>query len=446
MRATIREFYHVRLRQWLKTPFRSFLCLFAGVAFVYGAMALLFFLIGLISPRLGAYLMQEVRFSSLFFLSFDDLFMDFFNSVRDAAQGLAAYTERRIIYPPLANLFYCAVALLFPDAYCNSVFDDRLQAFEIPFCIAFIVGLSILSLVALCAACRGYLKGEGKYWRWGFLFSVIFLFPVMYVIERGNILLLCGICLLMFVLWYRESGWKREAALVFLAIACGLKFYPAVFALLLVAERRIFETVRAALYSVFLVIVPSFFMGGPIRVIEALVKNIVAFAQLRQLPSDLSMLYINLLTSVQQACRMIWGDNGFFLPLGLTLFLIALPVAFFIVCFFLTKELHKRCLALAGVMLCVPGVASMHALVMLLPAFLVFLRDVRTWRDGMDKIYFLYYALTFIPLPFIMPTGWSASVIFASCLSFWALFILLFVDVLIIEKGLLRRPRKETVV
>ena len=43
------------------------------------------------------------RFSDVFFIRCADFFMDFFNSIRDASQGSAVYTERGVIYPPMAK-------------------------------------------------------------------------------------------------------------------------------------------------------------------------------------------------------------------------------------------------------------------------------------------------------------------------------------------------------
>ena len=44
-------------------------------------------------------------FIGVFFLNGEDLFMDFLNSLRDVSHGVGVYTERHVIYPPLANAF-----------------------------------------------------------------------------------------------------------------------------------------------------------------------------------------------------------------------------------------------------------------------------------------------------------------------------------------------------
>ena len=59
--------------------------------------ALLYYLLYIIIGGSGAVLRS-------FMLEGDDFLMDFYNSVRDVAQGTGVYTERHVIYPPMANL------------------------------------------------------------------------------------------------------------------------------------------------------------------------------------------------------------------------------------------------------------------------------------------------------------------------------------------------------
>ena len=52
----------------------------------------------------------------IFFADGTDLFMDFFNSVRDVSQGTGVYTDRGVIYPPMANLIFLLCLRLIPEA------------------------------------------------------------------------------------------------------------------------------------------------------------------------------------------------------------------------------------------------------------------------------------------------------------------------------------------
>ncbi|MFR5102025.1 MAG: hypothetical protein ACLTE4_05750, partial [Christensenellaceae bacterium] len=61
----------------------------------------------------------------IFFADGTDLFMDFFNSVRDVSQGTGVYTDRGVIYPPMANLIFLLCLRLIPEEYATTPFDQR---------------------------------------------------------------------------------------------------------------------------------------------------------------------------------------------------------------------------------------------------------------------------------------------------------------------------------
>ena len=90
------------------------------------------FFILLVASSAAVYLTVSVivgngKFADIFFLRCADFFMDFFNSIRDAAQGGAVYTERRVIYPPLANLIFLALSRFTPESYNDTPFEDRYE-------------------------------------------------------------------------------------------------------------------------------------------------------------------------------------------------------------------------------------------------------------------------------------------------------------------------------
>ena len=57
----------------------------------------------------------ESTFLGIFHAQGDTLFSDFFRSVRDAATGSAVYSERRVIYPPLANALFWLISRVMPS-------------------------------------------------------------------------------------------------------------------------------------------------------------------------------------------------------------------------------------------------------------------------------------------------------------------------------------------
>ena len=198
-----------------------------------------------------------------FMLKGDDFLMDYYNSVRDVAQGTGVYTDRHVIYPPMANLIMLIFSRFMPAAYLNTDFVDRLYWVQYPSAICsllFYLGIPALLLLLLCY--RQYQKGNKT--RCALAAAVLFAYPVLYAMERGNIILWSVLATLYYVFHYdSESRVHRELSLLALAFAFSLKLYPALLGLLLVADKRYKDAIRAAIYGILLLVLPCFFFGGP---------------------------------------------------------------------------------------------------------------------------------------------------------------------------------------
>ncbi len=217
------------------------------------------------------------RFSDIFFLRNDDLFMDYFNSVRDAAQGPEVYTERNVIYPPLANLIFLAISRFAPQGYNSTPFFDRKTWVNYPSAIILFTLISILCAIVVYAVFRENLNRRKLV---SILFGVFAVFnaSTLYMIERGNVLILCLITLAVFAFTYdSESKTAREIGIIALAVASALKLYPALFMWLFISDKRYKDLAKCLAYFSVLMIIPSFFFGGP-ECIITLLKNTLGFS------------------------------------------------------------------------------------------------------------------------------------------------------------------------
>lgn len=97
-----------------------------------------------------------------------------------------------------------------------------------------------------------------------FLILLLFSYPFLFLIERGNALLYCLMFLMIYFCYYKsEKKRVREFAIVSLAIAINIKFYCAVFVILLFKEYKFLPCVRLVLYSAFWFVAPFLcFKGG----------------------------------------------------------------------------------------------------------------------------------------------------------------------------------------
>ncbi len=213
---------------------------------------------------------------SPFFDRGNDLFMDYFNSLRDAAQGARAYTERRVIYPPMANLIFLALSFLVPSAYRNTTFAARHMWRAYPTAVLSLllflaIPFFITALMWNVARRRDALPPRA-------LLVLLLNVPLFYLLERGNILLLTLPALLFFLYYYEsQHAWQRECALLSLAFAISIKLYPALFLLFLLARKRFSAVLRVLSYSAALLFFPVFAFGG-ISAFRVLLANILSFA------------------------------------------------------------------------------------------------------------------------------------------------------------------------
>lgn len=250
-----------------------------------------------------------------------DLFMDFFNSVRDAAQGPRVYTERRVIYPPLANLIFWLFGALVPSAYQNTTFAERATWSEYSGAI-FALSLYLL-LPTLLLILLFFFKIKKEALPPRLLFLLLFNLPLLYLIERGNLLLFTLPALFFFLFYYEDPrAGLRECSLVALSFAIATKLYPALFALILVARRRYAAFFRVALYSLLLVLLPSLPFGG-IGGIWQMVLNILSFSDNADGTSPL-FSYLPFLFSLSLFLLALWRKKS-----DLTLFFLGACALYF---------------------------------------------------------------------------------------------------------------------
>lgn len=208
-----------------------------------------------------------------------DYFMDFFNSVCDSGTR-DVYTVTGVIYPPLANLYFYIVSRMIPaDMVASSFGEERTAMYsdgasQMQFLLFFFFAVAVLAIICYVVLKRSYSSTVSLE---ASLF-LVFSFPMVYCVQRGNITLLAMVFSMAFC-FFRNSENKavRELSFVALAIAAGLKLYPALFGVLLIFDKKYKEAVRLALYGIFFFAAPLAFYGG-LDTLKDLFQNIFSFA------------------------------------------------------------------------------------------------------------------------------------------------------------------------
>ncbi len=350
---------------------------------------------------------------------YTDMFMDFFNSIRDGGSS-NVYTERNNIYPPLCVLVFRIISKLINPELVSSPFNLRTSLQYDEMCIMIYFLFAIICIISLVRLIESYvnLKQNGKFKLQASIlsFMMIVSFPVMFCIERGNILIL-SVILSMFFCFFKDSHnpLVRELSYIALAVAAGIKLYPAIFGLTLIIEKKYKEAARTILYGLIIVIGPiAFFIeefntsgstaasissllqinsasmadSGTSSAIMKIINNLISFATKKKSSLNFSSV------SIQNFIFMLRLDNGSTIAkivCGITE-IIALISAF------ITKTEWKKIFLISYLMLNIPSASSSYALSFLLIPFFIFLFGT-TERKYSDKFHIVCFSLLLTPLP-----------------------------------------------
>lgn len=224
-------------------------------------------------------LSRGTNLSEVFFCAINDTYMDFFNSVYDVS--MRRPYEKGTIYPPLCYLIYYICNRFVPEEVIDETWyhfpgGNTIKATQ-GGQLSFFVFISIV-LVLIGILIYNYIKLSK---RESILLVIAFFCsaPVLYSIERGNIILYSFLFALVFILCYRNTNkYIREFGLISLALSAGIKIYPAILGVLLIRERRFKEAARTMLYGIIIFLVPFVFFGG-LSEVSVLIDNILKNAQ-----------------------------------------------------------------------------------------------------------------------------------------------------------------------
>ncbi len=359
--------------------------------------------------------------------SYTDMYMDFFNSIRDAGAD-DVYTARNNIYPPLGLLIFKILGFLVDENLVDLPNKNRVllqndqRAMMIYILFACIL---ILSMSTVINSYVNRLKWENnrKQATYHTLISFLMIvsYPVMYCIERGNIIIVSMIFTMFFV-FFKDSENKliKECSYIALAIAAGIKIYPAIFGLMLLFEKKYKDAARLVVYGVIAVILPFVFFIQPeaasvaasSQPLLASVSNANILAADGNSSSILNIIE-NLLSFATKKSRLNFSSvsiqNFIFLfdAKNTTLANIAMFVTegiAFAALFFVKKK-WQQVFLLTYLMLNIPSASSSYALTFLIIPFMMFLYDDKgngyscEKRPEIDWVYILCFALLLTPLP-----------------------------------------------
>lgn len=326
----------------------------------------------------------EVFYSFYFYKSGEDIFMDFFNSVRDASQGMECYSERGVIYPPLANLFYLFCSRFATDVSNNALSENKLDIYTDVSSMMMFFYSTVALVVILVATLTRYQK-NGRSLKFVLIFFSVFNAPFFYLFERGNIVLAAYVFTMIFVFYFDNEDKKiRIIAIIALVLAAGIKLYPAVFGLLLLTNKQYKTAVKAAIGGIMTVIIPSLFFGSDYGALYW-IKNIIRFSSDKNASN--SFIGVNSVKSIYYIIMTIFHRIGELSPI-INLIFVVVPVFICLLAIFVLPKKWQKVFAVVIMMLNIPGCSGHYSLVFLLIPMLMMMFEKQIYLK--DYLYFIF--------------------------------------------------------
>ncbi len=315
----------------------------------------------------------------------NDQFMDFFNSIQ---YGRTPY-EKGVIYPPLANLIYAVLGRIIPSNRLIPTLDVRNT--QMGGIVFFMYTLAIVySLVQLMQAMKYMFPTKVQ----NVMFDMCILIsaPFVFCYERGNIILLCLVCCMGFC-YFRSKG-KTKASILSLALAVGLKIYPAVFGLIELKTGNKKKIARMVIVSIIVFVLPfAFFPRGSIGL---LLNNIQRTSEAFQMNGvgirhDLE----NLMSIIHYACGIdipqvvVTIVRYAFVLLGILVVLLDAKISEW-------KQLYIS----TAILILFPNFSYTYTLIFILIPLMSFMKN-----ETFKKLDYLYsFLFLFIFMPYIVST------------------------------------------
>lgn len=328
-------------------------------------------------------LSNGVTVSNLLFNK-DDVFMDFFNSVVDCSGD--AYGESGVIYPPLVVLFY---------KFCSLFFNvDSMKASEIretSLGMIIFVCFTIVSYILFAKLIYKYKNGSFAN-KSLFAFFTLFSFPMIYLIERGNIIVLVLPLLLYFVNEYdSDVKYKRHLAYICLAISVAIKIYPVFFGLLLLKKKKNYKNILLCIfYGAVFFFVPFIFVGG-FSQLGVLIHNILYTS------SMFGSKGFGFKVSISNTFSLfghVFNHVRLFETAGNVFLIITVLAGLFLILFNKWNEDWKIYAVISLIIILVPGFSYIYSVAYMIIPLLFFLNKKET--KWIDYIYSLLFIAQFI--------------------------------------------------
>jgi len=328
---------------------------------------------------------------AIFWLDSNDVFMDFLNPMQSVMNSdysqTGHYTDIGGTYPPVARSIMWLMAHMLPiDVQLYGA--SRLRIGYGTTLVFFILVACVLILLF------AYRKMGKEKLPLLALFAVL-CSPMLYLVERGNILIVSLVFSALFILGYRsENNLIRHLSYVCLGIAAAIKIYPVVLGLLVVREKKWKHTVQCVAYGAAFCIIPFFIIGG-IPEIMLYIRNVTtSFGKNEAMSNPWLLNYVNIWTEWGE----IFADNAVIgRSIGkATLYIITALLGVSMLC---SKQWWKAIAAGMLIIVLFPGFTSYYCAAFFAIPMMCF--AVHQHKSKINYVYAVIFILLLAPLQFV---------------------------------------------
>ncbi len=325
-------------------------------------------------------------------------FYDFFSCLKENI-----YWNRKeiyqgdTIYPPLANFFYMFITRFMSIDTLKQLetLTDYNKIKALQECSLYFVLYCSVTLLAYFMILTSWKKGS-KLEKNVFTAAMLFTIPFLYQFERSNIIFVALIFTMLFFLWKdSQNRWLRVLAYCSLAIAAGIKIYPAIFGFMILKEKKWKETVGLVIMGVAVFLIPFIFFGGFENIFYLLqnLKNTSGSFSATRIGCQLDY------TTILKNLFSFVGGNCVFIAN-------VLKVTFALLGIWAVSGLRDRwkvTLLLTCLLIGLPSISYVYSAIFMIIPIVEYLDsgDKKKW----DVLYLVGMLLVMIPLPFVWMEG-----------------------------------------
>lgn len=338
----------------------------------YGALATLaatglFFFINLIT--------RSEFISSYFVPDWKDTFMDYFNMLECIRKGDPYYANSN--YPAIVFVILKLMFHFVPHDALVYFDDPRMEAMGLRETMVAILPFMVLMIVCLfviCVCASRIMEKFSSKTKTTVQFAILLSGPVLFLLERGNVLLFSLTGLLVFFAFYEsDNGRVRAIACISLGFAASIKLYPAIFALMLLQKKKYREFAITFVSGLVFLILPFFVFDG-FDSMKTMLRGLTLSSDMASWSGFGHNYSFSNFTSIVTTA---FGAAN----INLGLLKTVLPLVGSLLLFTVSNKDWERAFACAFACILIPSFSYTYSLVVLVPSILLLAADEEPW-DG----------------------------------------------------------------